>query len=76
MAHVKLLGCHLGPLEELFPYKSMAVLGSQNGTIKNPKTPHFSGKKKSQPTLFDRVVGGSGGCSHLQHFTVTAAGIQ
>ena len=46
MAHVKLLGCHLGPLEELFPYKSMAVLGSQNGTIKKPQNPPLLWKKK------------------------------
>lgn len=41
----KTLGCHLGPLEKLFPYKSMAVLGSQNGTIKR-NNPTFLEKKK------------------------------
>ena len=55
----KTLGCHLGPLEELFPYKSMAVLGSQNGTIKKTPNPPLLWKKKKRPLLC--VTGGGGG---------------
>lgn len=53
----KTLGCHLGPLEKLFPYKSMAVLGSQNGTIKRNNPTFLEKKKKVQPALSEGGVG-------------------
>lgn len=64
------LGDHQGPLEELFPYKPMAVSGSRNGTIKRNSPASLEG---AQPTY--SVWGGGrgrggrgrgrGGCSHL-----------